>query len=286
MTEPTPFTNGYSAFIPEIWSNKLNTSLQKSCVMTQCVNRNYEGEIKNAGDTVNIIVPGDVSVSTLTGDDLSYNELSPSNLQLVIDQRKLFAFKINDVANAQAKTDIMEAHLENAKKAIEAAQDTFLLGKHIDVPAANILGADEAVVLTVSNIYQKFVELAKTLKNSNALTKGQKPWVVINPDIEAVLLQCSQFTSGYQIADETLREGSIGRIAGMDVLVSGNLTAVDGNYNILAGTNEAITFASQVAKIETIRDTKSFSDLVRGLYLYGAKTVVPNALAKMVAKVS
>ena len=79
-----------------------------------------------------------------------------------------------------------------------------------------------------------------------------------------------------------MREGSIGRIAGMDVLVSTNLADVDGKYYVLAGTNEAITFASQLAKIESLRDKDSFSDLVRGLYLYGAKTVQPKALAKMV----
>ena len=72
----------------------------------------------------------------------------------------------------------------------------------------------------------------------------------------------------------------------MDVLVSTNLTAVSNKYYILAGTNDAITFASQLSKIESLRDKDSFSDLVRGLYLYGAKTVQPKALAKMVATVS
>lgn len=276
------FTNAYSAFVPQVWSAKLISTLQKSCVMLQCVNRNYEGDIQNAGDTVNIIVPGDVSVKTFTGDALTYSELAPTNMQLVIDQRKLFAFKINDVALAQTNTDIMEAHMENATKAIEAAQDAFLLTKQLDVPAENIIGAATAVQLKADNIYSQFVTLAKLLKKANAVSNGQKPWVVINPDIEAILLQSSQFTSGYQLADETLREGSIGRIAGMDVLVSTNLVAADGKIAVLAGTNDAITFASQVAKIESIRDTQTFSDLVRGLYLYGAKTVVPHALAKLV----
>ena len=45
----------YSAFIPQIWSQKLSQMLDKNCVMLQCVNRNWEGEIKNQGDTVKII---------------------------------------------------------------------------------------------------------------------------------------------------------------------------------------------------------------------------------------
>lgn len=284
MSEPTTkAANAYSAFIPEIWSQKLNAMLQKECVMLQCVNRNYEGEIKNQGDRVKIISPATVSVSTLDEDELTYNELSPTSTDLIIDQKKFFAFKINDVAKVQANTDIMEAHLENAKKAIEEVQDAYLLGQHANVDTQNIVGTEETPIsLDKTTIYQHFVQLALCLKNSNAVSATKRPWVVINPTIESYLLQSSEFIGAHNVADETLREGAIGRIAGMDVLVSTNLTDVSGKYYVLAGTNEAITFASQLSKIESLRDQNSFSDLVRGLYLYGAKTVQPKALAKMI----
>ena len=279
------FTNNYDAFVPEIWGGKLNAGLEKNCVMLQCVNRNWEGDIASQGDTVKIITPGDVTISSLDS-SVSYSEIAPTSASLVIDQKKVFAFKINDVALAQANTDIMEGYLNKAKQAIEVEQDVYLLGKHVDVASGNTLGGTTAISLTASNIYSQFVQLAQILKNSSAITDGKKPWVVINPDIEALLLQSSQFTSSYQIADETLRNGSIGRIAGMDVLVTPNLTATDSKINVLAGTNDAITYASQLAKIEVLHDPDSFSDLVRGLYLYGAKTVNAGALAKMVCSIS
>lgn len=273
----------YSAFIPQIWSQKLSQMLEKNCVMLQCVNRNWEGEIKNQGDTVKIITPAAVSVSTLTSENIEYSSLTPTSQDLVIDQKKFFAFKIDDVAQVQANTDIMEAHLVNAKNAIEEVQDSYLLGMHTNVLEDNTIGSESSpIVLDKSTIYENFVKLSLALKNSAAVHLGAKPWVVINPNIESYLLQSPEFISAYKVADETLREGSIGRIAGMDVLVSTNLTDVDGKYYVLAGTNEAITFASQLAKIESLRDKDSFSDLVRGLYLYGAKTVQPKALAKMV----
>ena len=283
----TTTTNAYSAFIPEIWSQKLNNLLEKDCVMLQCVNRNWEGEIKNQGDKVKIITPASVTISTLGSDSISYSELEPTSMDLVIDQKKFFAFKINDVAKVQSNTDIMEAHLKNAKKAIEEVQDAYLLSQHTNVVAANTVGSDSSPVsLDKTTIYSQFVKLALCLKNSNAVTAGVRPWVVINPTIESYLLQSSEFIGAHNVADETLREGAIGRIAGMDVLVSTNLTAVSGKYYVLAGTNDAITFASQLAKIESLRDKDSFSDLVRGLYLYGAKTVQPKALAKMVISAS
>lgn len=282
-TQSTTSNSSYSAFIPELWSQKLNNMLEKNCVMLQCVNRNWEGEIKNQGDTVKIITPAKVSVSTLTDDNISYSSLAPTSMDLKIDQKKFFAFKIDDVSAVQSNTDIMEAHLSNAKKAIEEVQDSYLLGLHTDVPTANIVGSEESpITLSKTTIYENFVNLALALKNSDAVHSGARPWVVINPTIESYLLQSSEFISAYNVADETLREGSIGRIAGMDVLVSTNLTDVDSKYYVLAGTNEAITFASQLSKIESLRDKDSFSDLVRGLYLYGAKTVQPKALAKMV----
>lgn len=276
-------SNAYSAFIPEVWSQKLNNMLAKSCVMLQCVNRNYEGEIKNQGDSVKIITPAEVTISTVGSEAITYNELSPKEADLVIDQKKFFAFKINDVAQAQANQSIMEAHLQNAKKAIEQVQDSYLLGQHSNVDSANLVGTEAApITLAKDTIYQYFVNLALKLKNADALSNNQKPWVVINPNIESYLLQSPEFISAYNVADETLREGAIGRIAGMDVLVSTNLTAVDSKYYILAGTNEAITFASQLSKVESLRDPDSFSDLVRGLYLYGAKTVQSKSLAKMI----
>ena len=281
----TDFSTTYSAFIPEVWSQKLNTMLEKNCVMMQCVNRNYEGDIANQGDKVKIITPADVAISTMGSDSISYSELEPTSTELVIDQKKYFAFKINDVAQAQANQDIMTAHLESARRAIEEVQDSFLLGMHTDVAENNIVGSEEsAVVLNKSTIYAKFVELAMKLKNANALTGNKKPWVIINPTIESYLLQSTEFIGAHNVADETIREGAIGRIAGMDVLVSTNLTSVSGVFYVLAGTNDAITFASQLARIESLRDKDSFADLVRGLYLYGAKTVQPNALAKMIVQ--
>lgn len=210
-------TNSYSAFIPEIWSAKLNTMLEKDCVMLQCVNRNYEGEIKNQGDKVKIITPAAVEISTLDTNSITYKELTPTSMDLVIDQKKFFAFKINDVAQVQSNADIMEAHLTNAKNAIEEVQDAYLLSMHANVDENNIVGSDSApIALSKSTIYEQFVKLAMKLKDANAVKAGKRPWVVINPLVESYLLQSTEFIGANNVADETLREGAIGRIAGMD----------------------------------------------------------------------
>lgn len=279
-------TQDLSNFISEVWSQKLTALLDKSGVMMQCVNRNYEGEIKNSGDTVHIRTFGDVTVKDYSG-SITYDDLTSPTDTLLIDQKKYFAFKVDDISKAQSNVDIMAGYLERAKVAIDLAKDSFLLGKHVDVPSGNIIGTDSTpVALTKDNIYTNFVAIAKALKKANATSKGQKPWIVINPDIEALLIQAPEFIQANQTGDKTLKEGSIGKIAGLDVLVCTNFTATAGKFYVLAGTNDAVTFASQVVEIESLRLHDSFDTAVRGLYVYGAKTVLANALAKLVCTVA
>jgi len=275
-----------SNFISEVWSQKLTALLDKSGVMMQCVNRNYEGQIKSEGDTVHIRSFGDVTVKDYEG-QITYDDLTSPKNTLVIDQKKYFAFKVDDISKAQSNTDIMAGYIERAKVAIDLAKDSFLLGKHVDVPAASTVGTVETpIALTKDNIYTNFVAVAKALKKANATASGQKPWIVINPDIEALLIQAPEFIQANQTGDKTLKEGSIGRIAGLDVLVCTNFEATAGKYYVLAGTNDAVTFASQVVEIESLRLHDSFDTAVRGLYVYGAKTVQDAALAKLICTVS
>lgn len=267
--------NSTANFINEVWSKKLSKILDKSGVMMGCVNRNYEGEIKSSGDTVKIRTFGDITAKNYAG-SISYEDLTDPMQSLLIDQKKYFAFKVDDISKAQSDINIMDGYLKRAKVAIDLAKDSFLLGKYVDVPAANQVSGTS---LTKNTIYSKFVDVSKALKNANAIGDGQKPWIIINPTVEALLIQAPEFIQASALGEKTLKEGMIGRIAGLDVLVCTNLTAVSGVTYCLAGTNDAITFASQVTEIESLRLQDSFDTAVRGLYVYGAKTVLDDALA-------
>ena len=53
-------------FIPETWSARLLESLHKQLVFGALCNRNYEGEIRQYGDTVHINSLSDISVKPYT----------------------------------------------------------------------------------------------------------------------------------------------------------------------------------------------------------------------------
>lgn len=278
-------TKKLGQFIPEFWSKKLNKKLDDVGVMKDCVNKDYEGEIKKCGDKVNIQEVGDIEIQDHeAGTDLIYQDLTATDLSLEIDQEKYFAFKINDVTKAQANQKLTDKYIARAAFAIEMIKDTFLLSKRADVHADNVVPAQ---TLTKDNVYQMFVELKKRLRTSNAISQkgkdaaGRRPWAVVNPDIEALILLSPEMKDrGSALADKTIREGTVYDFCGFDVMVATNMKTVEKKVEVLAGIEDAITFAGQVAKVEHLRSETGFDDKVRGLYVYGGKTLLPKGLAK------
>lgn len=290
-----------SKIIPEAWSLSLNKKLDKSGVAMKMVNKIYEKDIKNYGDTVNIGEIGDVTVSDyseeVSGGGVTYQRVDATSQQLKLDQTKAFGIFLSDIAQGQSNIQDLQSKFEaRAKTAIDLEKDTFILSAFSEIPAEN---KKENVTLTKDNAYSVLVWLAKTLKKNNAIqVKNDKvfktnqaageamPYVTINPDVEAILVQSPDFIHATNAGDRVLREGSIGTIAGLDVLVSTNLPTIEGKVNIMAGINEAIAYAGNISKVETLRDDKFFGDNVRGLYVYGKKVVLPKALAGMTVDVA
>lgn len=278
-------TKKLGVFIPEFWSKKLNKKLDDVGVMKDCVNRDYEGEIKKCGDKVNIQEVGDIDVNDHDNEaNLIYQDLTADDLSLLIDQEKYFAFKINDVTKAQANQKLTDKYINRASFAIEMIKDTFLLSKRADVHSDNVV---PTMSLTKDNVYQLFVELKKRLRKANAISQkgkdasGRRPWAVVNPDVEALILLSPEMKDrGSALADKTIREGTVYDFAGFDVMVATNMKTVEGSVEVLAGIEDAITFAGQLSKIEHLRDKDGFNDLVRGLYVYGGKTLLPKGLSK------
>jgi len=271
----------YTGFVGEVWSQKINLGLNQNCVMLQCVNRDWQSEADKGVEAINIISPTDVSIAQYTGEFEGYETISGGSTVLHLDQNVSFGLTIPDIDQAQSNVSIADTVIKKAQKAVESAIDKYLFSFYTD--AQNTLGTVESPVeLTPETVYAKFVELAKTLKNSGALSSNNTGWVVVNPAVEEVLLLSKQFTGASGLGDSSIKNGAIGRIAGLDVLVSANVGELtDGKYVVMAGVNEAITYASQLKKIETLRAENSFSSIIRGLYTFGGLTLQPKGIASL-----
>src|SRR5215217_6756638 len=98
-------------FIPSIWSARLMQGLQKQLIYGQSgvVNKDFEGEIREAGDRIHIHSIGDITVSNYTRDTTSvtYQLLTDERRTLLIDQSKYFAFKVDDLDVAQQQPKVI-----------------------------------------------------------------------------------------------------------------------------------------------------------------------------------
>lgn len=269
-------------FVPEVWSAQLLTSLKSALVYggPNVVNRNYEGDIANAGDTVNITSITRPTIGTYTAhNDITIEDVDDATRALVIDQSKYFAFEVDDIEARQAFGGVMDEAAVEAAYGLRDTADAYLSDlMATEVDAGNDITS--AAISTPAEAEQALVDLKTTLDEDDVPMQGR--FAVISPAVEALLLRSDLFvpfnTSG---SDDALRNGVIGRAFGFNLSTSNQApaAAVGAGTKIIAGHPIATTYAEQINKVEAFRLEKRFADGLKGLHLYGAKVVRPTALA-------
>lgn len=277
-----------SNFIPEIWSSSLLVNLRDQLVYGQngVINRNYEGDIAVAGDTVHITSFVDPTTRVYTrNNSITYDVLTDATRALVIDQSRYFAFSVDDLDRRQALPGFVAETTLGASYNLAADADTFIVGEMIDdVDSGNEIGA--VTVSEPEEAYELLVDLRTLLTRSKTPATGR--WVVVPPEFYGKLLQDDRFiradASG---TTEGLRNGQVGRAAGFDVMESNTVPEdSSGVFTVVAGHGMATTYAEQIVDTEALRLETTFGDGIRGLHLYGAKVVRPTLLATAEVTVS
>lgn len=280
-------------FIPQVWASRLLSNLNKAQVYAQpgIVNKDYEGEISAAGDTVKINSIGRVTVFDYTKntDHAVAETLTDAQRSLVIDQAKAFNFQIDDVDKAQQRPKVMNEAMEESAYALSDTTDQFIAAKHVDAAAANIVGLGDnttAITVTSSNAYDQLVLMGQRLDEANVRT-GER-WAIIPPWFHAKLQLDNRFIDASRSGDggSALRNGEVGQAAGFRLLKSNNVVNTAGaKYKVMGGTTAAISMAEQIASVKAYEPERRFADAVKGLHLYGAKTVRPEALTVLTASI-
>lgn len=274
-------------FIPEVWNAQLLTQLSTAYVFGQpgVINRNYEGDIANFGDTVHI---GSLTRPTISSYVKNTTVINPQTLAttdqtLVIDQAKYFAFEVDDVDARQVRNagGLLSTAAQEAAQGLAGVADGYLSGLAV-AGAGTTLTA--GAVATADAAFLVVRKLRVALDKANVPSSGR--YLIVSPEFYALILGDARFINAAAYGSSApIRNGEVGSILGFAVLVSntipagtaGTLPAVS-NY-VVAGHPMALTFAEQINKTEAYRPESSFADAIKGLHLYGAKVVRPEALA-------
>lgn len=210
-------------FIPELWSAAVQVPREAALVYAQstCVNRDYEGQIRQQGDTVHVTSIADVSVRTYDKTtDLTVDDLADSSDELLIDQGDYFNFRVNDIDRVQAAGDFQSPATRSAGYKMAAQIDSFISGRMAaGVDAANRLGVKTITSAAADDAYNLLVDLGTALTEASIPATGR--FAVVPPKFYGVLQKSKMFTdAGASGSADTLRNGQVGRAAGFDVLQS------------------------------------------------------------------
>jgi hypothetical protein len=281
-------------FIPEIWSGKLIENFYDATVLAAIANTDYEGEIRQYGDTVNIRTSPEVTIKTyVKGQTLSVENPDKPKLQLLIDKGEYFACVEDDVDKVQSDVNLMDTWTKDASEKMKIKIDQRILTDVLpDISARNkgntagrITGnidlgsTGTPVAITKTNVLDYLVDLGTVLDEANC-PEGDR--FVVIPAKMAGFIKKSDLKDAALAGDGSsiLRNGRLGMIDRFTIYMSHNLSVTSGKFSIIAGHKMGLTFASQMTNMETIRSETTFGNIVRGLQVYGYKVVKPEALAQ------
>lgn len=306
------------AFIPTLWSGKLLSKFYQNTILSEITNTDYEGELKNQGDTVRIRTAPSITIQDYTaGQSLSYEVPEPIFQDMQVNKGKYFGVQVNDVLAYQSDMDLMNMFTEDAAKQLKIAieNEVFFNSFVTEGPAATNegatagaisaaynLGTDSSPVdgsTTPSALLNAILAMSSALDEQNIPEDGR--FLVMSPYERQILMQ-SNIAQAYFTGDSAsiIRTGKIGMLDRFSVYVSNLLpkgaadkalvagladtatgataSGAAARRTMIAGTKHAVSFAMTIDKTEPLRNQTDFGDIVRGLAVYGRKVVKPEAL--------
>ena len=293
LTSVSGQTNGF--FIPEIYSKKVQIALRKAAVAEAVCNTDYMGEISSFGDTVNIIKEPQIAVADYTrGLAVTSTDLTDQELVLTVDQAKSFSFKIDDLEKRFSHVNFQAIAADNAAYALRDAMDSNILAAisagatattgmgTTSTPIDIGFGSGEVDPLNQMSL------AAKELDEANAPEDGR--WFVAAPEWYNQLSNSASklLSVDFNAGQGSIRNGLVasGLLRGFQMYKSNNLPT----NTVASATRPAALFghmsstaaASAMNKVETVRDTGTFSDIVRGLMVWGRKVLRPEVAGKII----
>ena len=292
-----------SFFLPKIYSKKVLNFFRKSSVVEAITNTDYAGEISAFGDSVRIIKEPVISVEDYTrATDTTVTRLTDQELTLVVDSAKAFKFIVDDIETNMSHINFKEVATSSAAYALRDSYDAAVIATMFSGVSSSspdhVLGTDNATDLAAGTFdgtgnldigfgssehdpIDVMARMARLLDEQDVPEEGR--WFVAGPDFYEVLGQASSklLSVDFNAGQGSIRNGlvSSGKLRGFEMYKSNNIASTtNAAGKVLAGHISSTATAQTIISTETLRDPSSFGDIVRGLHVYGAKVLRPEAL--------
>lgn len=263
----------YANFKPTFWAKEIQRALETKCKIVGDCWTAFEGECKK-GEKVKIVGLGQVTIGDYTGTLPDAEELVDSSVYMDIDQAKFFNIKIDDVDKAQSREGILEMYFDEVTDKMALARD-----KHAASMAVNAGKITESTKLTTSAQAKKLIDEGLLYLRENDVAIEDKVYIEI-PYFMYQLFK-DNLVEIKTNNDELIKKGIVGMYDSCIVKYSNNLYSDDTDTYGMIRTKKGIAFAGGIDKTEAYRPEKSFSDAIKGLNTFGAKSIRPKELYAM-----
>lgn len=247
------------------WSAMVEAIAQEASIVSGLVNGQYQADSNGA----KIVKVCKISTPTIgnyvPGTALSYSDLTDDDLDITIDQKKTFTFKVEDIDASQTSIDVKNVAIAQAGKAMALEADKYVFAQYAKAGSQINDGASTPGALAVNsaNVEDVILEVKELFDAANVAQDDRA--LVVEPWFANKMTKAG-LTRQTAIGDEAYINGYVGTIFGFKVYVSNSLTA----GHQIAMTSRAVPFAAQINKVESLQHPDFFGTAVRGLYTFGA----------------
>jgi|TARA_R110002020_G_scaffold150470_3_gene327239 hypothetical protein len=288
-------------WVPEIYSKKVQIALRKASVAEAICNTDYMGEIKSFGDTVNIVQEPQITVANYTrGATPTNTALTDNELVLIVDQAASFKFQLDDIEKRFSHINFQSVASDNAAYKLKDFMDANIL-TNIGANAGITTGMgtvaapiDIGFVAPEVDPLNQMSLAAKEMDDNNVPEEGR--WFVAAPEWYNQLANTASklLSIDYNAGKGSLRNGLVasGLVRGFQMYKSNNMPTNAGG-GLPAGNHpeahfgqmSAVSCASSMKVVESLRATDTFADIVRGLLVWGRKVLRTDACGKIIYKI-
>jgi hypothetical protein len=303
-----PVKSGYNSLsgkqIAKIWATRIIWQFYLRTVFAHIANTDFEGEIKDHGDTVVITIEPDVLVNDyVIGEGLTDQRIEPDTVELLINHAKYYSFLVYDVETKQSTISLK--FTKTAANALKQAVDKDILNS---IPAdaaaensgltAGLVSGDinlgttsadgsAAIALTSANVIE-YITLCEQVADEQNWPDEDRYMVIPAFMKQKALNSELKDASVMDDGRSRLINGRLGMIGSFTLYQSNQVVPVTETaakcFNVPFGHKKALTFASQLVKERIKELDDDFASKLQGLHVYGYKVVKPEALGNLYAK--
>lgn len=270
--------NAVSNQVQKFWSPLFSKELRESLLLGTLVNKDYEGEIKEQGDTVyvsQINAPvGQLKTVGADADTFDSEQLSLSRISVTANKRAVASFEIADLATLQSQIGAQDSEIRQALLFAVGQQINDYLYTKVN-PSTS---APDHLLNSVGNMDAAQLAAIRLLAAQAKWDKTKGWYALLDPSYYSDVLNASTLTSSDYVNGEP-------------AVVSGQVVNKRFGFNILEdnsrGTDKGLFFhpdflhlvMQQQArfKVSDLHPTKKFGYVISVDIVFGAELGISGA---------